>query len=180
MEEILPGFVVAQIFDDVLVDIGDITKSKSDAGKKESETAESVPVKPSKNFLGNYEKKIIVLVDDADNVYLDENNLTFLSGILNACKLNVGHIALMNFHQHAVEFNQLKKEMQPQYLIAFGVDALQIQLPFAMPQYQVQDYNNCKILTAPSLTVLNQQTGKAKEEKTKLWKSLQNMFNLGK
>lgn len=180
MEEILPGFVVAQIFDDVLVDTGDVIKPLSQPEQKIKPHLQSAPFKPARNYLGNYEKKIIVLVDDADNVYLDENNLTLLSGILSACKLNVGHIALMNFHQHAVDFNQLKKEMQPHYLIAFGVDALQIQLPFAMPQYQVQDYNNCKILTAPSLTVLNQQTGKAKEEKTKLWKSLQNMFNLGK
>jgi hypothetical protein len=180
MEEKLPGFVIAQLFGNELVDVGDVPVSIPQPEKKTDTPPQTSPEKPSKNFLGNYEKKIIVLVDDADNVYLDEKNLDFLSGILNACHLNIGHIALMNFHQQAVAFNQLKKDMQPVCLIAFGVDTLQLQLPFDMPQYQVQDYNSCKILTAPSLTVLNQPTNEAKTEKLKLWQSLQNIFSIGK
>jgi hypothetical protein len=67
--------------------------------------------------------------------------------------------------------------MQAEYLLMFGVDTLQIQLPFTMPDYQVQQYDNCKIVMAPSLTDLNKKTSHAKSEKTKLWKSLQNVFS---
>ena len=119
-----------------------------------------------------------MLVNDLDNIYLSEDNLKFLTGILSACKLNLAHIALINFNNNPLNFSNLKKDLQPESLILFGVTALQIELPFTMPDYQVQEYNKCHILTAPSLTELNQQTPTAKTEKAKLWKSLQKMFNL--
>jgi hypothetical protein len=72
----------------------------------------------------------------------------------------------------------LKNDLQAEFLISFGITALQIELPFTMPDYQVQDYNKCKIVTAPSLHELKQPTEIAKAEKTKLWKSLKNMFDL--
>jgi len=88
------------------------------------------------------------------------------------------HIALINFNNNPVDFNHLRKKMQAEYLLMFGMNALQIQLPFTMPDYQVQQYDNCKIVTAPSLNDLNKKTPVAKTEKTKLWKSLQNIFSL--
>ena len=74
----------------------------------------------------------------------------------------------------------MKKQLQPEFLLLFGITALQIELPFTMPDYQVQQYDNCQIIIAPSLNDLNQQTQQAKAEKKKLWKSLQKMFNLEK
>lgn len=169
MKEQLPGFVLAELFSNSLVFAEDNSKHKIIKEK---------PLEPKKMYLGNYEKKIIVLVNDAENIYLNDESLNFLSGILNACKLNLAHIALINFNTAAVNFLQLKKELQPEFLLLFEVMALQIDLPFTMPHYQVQQYDNCKILTAPSLVYLNQADQQSKTEKTKLWKSLQNMFNL--
>ncbi len=169
--EQLPDFVLADLYKNSLVFIDE--EIKAEAISKE-------PAKPVKRYLGDYQKKIIVLVNEADSVYASETNLNFLSGILNACKLNLAHIALINFNNDAVNFLQLKKELKPQFLLSFGVDALQIELPFTMPLYQVQQYDNCYILTAPSLTALNNESAHAVEEKKKLWKSLQKMFSLEK
>jgi hypothetical protein len=169
MKDQLPGFVLAELFSNSLIDTEENYKPvNKDLNKS------------GLSYLGNYEKKIIVLVNDYENIYLDEESLDFLSGILNACKLNLAHIAIINFSNKALEFPELKKEMKPEFLLLFGITALQIELPFAMPDYQVQQYNNCQIVTAPALNVLNKQTPAAKTEKAKLWKSLQKMFSLEK
>ncbi|MBV9963903.1 MAG: hypothetical protein JO072_16790 [Parafilimonas sp.] len=178
MEERLPDFVLSDLFSNYLVFTGENLPVASSRSKATIEKiAEEIP-KPKKNYLGNYERKIVVLVSDAENIYLSDHNLNFLTGILNACKLNLAHIALINFTNNTLNFSNLKKNLQPEYLILFGLTALQIALPFTMPDYQVQEYNKCKILIAPSLNELNQQTTAAKTEKTKLWKSLQKIFDL--
>ena len=177
MKEQLPAFVLAELFGDDLVYTGEKFDSLN-AKKDVPKTEKKEPSSPLKKYLGNNERKIVVLVNDDKNMYLGDEDLEFLSGILNACKLNLAHIALVNFNNTPLNFIELKEQLQPQYLLSFGIDALQIQLPFAMPDYQVQQYDNCKIVTAPPLTALNNKTQLAKAEKTKLWKSLQNIFNL--
>jgi len=171
MQEQLPAFLIAELYSDSIVQITDdnnLTKTPPKA----------VATPPKQQYLGSFKKKIVVLVSDASNIYIDDDDLNFLTSILNACKLNISHIALMNFHNNPVNFNHLKNDLQAEYLISFGITALQIELPFTMPDYQVQDYSKCKIVTAPSLNELKQPTETAKAEKTKLWKSLKKMFDL--
>lgn len=165
-KEQLPAFVLAELYNKLLVFTDDVPPQQ--------------PLKTENNYLGNYEKKIIVLVNDENNIYLNDVHLNFLSDILNACKLNLAHIALINFNNSAVNFHQLKKQLQPEFLLSFGITALQMELPFTIPDYQVQQYNNCNIVIAPALIELNKLTQQAKTEKAKLWKSLQKMFSLEK
>ena len=178
MKEQLPDFVLSELFSNYLIETGENLSVETAQQKLQKQNTVHQPVKPNKIYLGNYEKKIIVLVNDLDNIYLSEDNLNFLTGILSACKLNLAHIGLINLNNNPLNFSNLKKDLQPSSLILFGVTALQIELPFTMPNYQVQEYNKCHILTAPALTELNQQIPTAKTEKAKLWKSLQKMFNL--
>ena len=171
VKEQLPHFVLAELYSKSLVFVNEGTNQKNtEASFKEVK----------KLYLGNFEKKIIVLVNDAENIYLSDEILDFLSGILNACKLSLAHIALINFTNNALNFSELKKQLQPEFLLLFGITALQIELPFTMPDYQVQLYDNCRIVTAPALTNLNNGTPQAVTEKKKLWKSLQKMFSLEK
>ena len=166
-KEQLPDFVLADLYSKSLVFISD---------EQGAETESPGIKKTYEKYIGDYKSKIVVLVNDIDAPYLNEYDFSFLSGVLNACKLNIAHIALINFDKHIFSFGQLKKDMMPEYLLCFGVNALQIELPFTMPDYQVQLYDKCQIITAPPLAVLNQ----SKTEKAKLWKSLQKMFNLEK
>lgn len=169
MKEQLPPFVLTELFNNLLVDTGDkMERTQNSANIQNAE----------KLYLGNYEKKIVVLVNDSNSIHLNDECLEFLTGILNACKLNLSHIALINFNNHPFSFQQLQKDLAPSFLLSFGVKALQIELPFTMPDYQVQQYGSCTILTAPALTELNQQKPEAKTEKTKLWKSLKKMLEL--
>ena len=190
MKEQLPPQVLAGLFNNSLVYTGEKIKTETiyevqqpvaineDPVELKPAPAEEKVHKPGKWYLGNYEKKFIVLVNDEYNVYLSEKELEFLTGILNACKMNLAHVALINFKNHPVQFQQMKKDLQPQFIVSFGINALQIELPFSMPDYQVQQYDNCAILTAPALVQLNAATPAAKAEKTKLWNSLKKMLNL--
>jgi hypothetical protein len=167
MEEQLPSFLLAELFTDSIVSITENIPKQS--VKKE------IPL-PKKIYLGNYEKKIAILVNDADNPYLSDETLSFLTGILNACKLNLAHVALINFHNNPVNFQFLRTKLSAEFLLLFGVTPLQIELPFTMPHYQVQKYDKCSTITAPSLAELSIPA--AKQEKMKLWQSLKKMFDL--
>ncbi len=66
--EQLPDFVLAELYNKSLVFVSDGAKQKTaQEGFKQSQ----------KLYLGNYEKKIIVLVNDAENIYLSDENLNF-------------------------------------------------------------------------------------------------------
>ena len=169
MKEQLSNFVLAELYSKSLVITGETAPARSDLDNNEK----------SKNwFLGSYEKKIMVGVNDPENLYVDDDSLQFLTGILNACKLNLAHIALVNFHQQPLSYQELKKQMQPQFLLLFGVTPVQIELPFIMPDYKVQSFDNCLILTAPPLQILNKDSEEGKKEKAKLWNCLKKMFDL--
>ena len=47
-------------------------------------------------YLGNNRKHIIVVIKEKEVTYINDKHLQFLSNILNACKLNLGDIALVN------------------------------------------------------------------------------------
>ncbi|MEP6466370.1 MAG: hypothetical protein ABJB05_08690 [Parafilimonas sp.] len=170
MNEQLPSFLLADLFPDSIVQI--------DSGNNVKPALKADNTQPGNFYLGDFKKKIIVLVSDETNTHISDENLSFLNGILDACKLNLSHIAIINFYNNAINFARLKKDILPEFLISFGIKALQIELPFTLPDYQVQEHSKCKIIIAPALNELNQQTENAKAEKIKLWKGLQKMFDL--
>lgn len=144
--------------------------------------AEATPTvkaaKPQQWFLGNNGKKITILVSEPDAVYLNEDHLNFLTKILGACQLNIGDVAIVNTLQQPITFNEIKKELDPEVCILFGVEPENIQLPFTVPYYQVQQFGPTRFLLAPAFTSFNEQAADAKLEKTKLWVSLKKIFNL--
>jgi len=68
--------------------------------------------------------------------------------------------------------------VQPKFVIAFDLTTKDIQLPFTIPNYQVQVHDNCKFLFAASMKLMEGDAQEAKLEKSKLWISLKNMFQL--
>lgn len=133
---------------------------------------------PEKWFLGGNAKGIVVIVNDMENVYLSDDELQLLTGILNACKLNMQDIAVVNYARYPYPFNRLQQLMQVNNCILFEVSLQQVQLPFSIPYNQVQAFNNCTFTYAPSLRTMLGSTEEAKLQKSKLWLSLKKMFNI--
>ena len=126
-------------------------------------------------FLGSNLKKIALVVHDESSIYLADDALQFLLGILTACKLSMADIALINVSKNKqVSYNTITEQLKAEKIIMFGLTAENLSLPLQFPHYQVQHYNNQVYLSAASLTDLQ----KDKDEKMKLWNCLKNIFSI--
>ena len=127
------------------------------------------------NTLGNNQQKILILVDNDETLYLPDEQLNFLMGILTACKLTMQDVAILNIQKNKdVSYTNLATALKAFIVLLFGVETSKIALPLQFPFYQIQAYNNQTYLSAPSLTVLQND----KAEKTKLWLCLKQLFSL--
>ncbi|OYY17054.1 MAG: hypothetical protein B7Y69_11125, partial [Sphingobacteriia bacterium 35-40-8] len=138
----------------------------------------TAPETPKQWFLGNNGKHITVMVKEDTVPYINDKHLQFLSNVLSACKLNLDDIALVNYKNYPLGFEDLKTKSNPKIVLAFDLSPKDLKLPFTIPVYQVQDYAQCKFLFAPSLSKMEGDTVESKAEKTKLWMSLKTLFGL--
>ena len=104
------------------------------------------------NFLGNNQKKIIILVNSEAAIYLPDDELNFLLGILTACKLSMADIALVNLAKNPdINYSFLTDQFKADKVFLFGLNAGAIALPLEFPHYQVQQFNNQVYLSSVSL-----------------------------
>ena len=139
-------------------------------------TAPKTAEKPERKFLGENKRRIAVIVNEPDNVFLAENNLEFLAKVLDACKLNVADVAIINKANLEIDQEFLKSEVNPLHVWLFGVDPIEIKLPLTFPQFKVQSYAGCQYLYAPPLASINAPTDDGKLRKRKLWECLKSVF----
>jgi hypothetical protein len=180
----LTGEIVGELFKNSLVDTSSEPERKTpDAFTKplnaESKTqnAESkIKNKQSSGdikFLGGNDKNILVLVNYPIPGYLPDDQLNFLISILNACKINLQDVAIVNQHQNKeCGYDEFTGQMKPKIILLFAIDIAAMQMPFRIPDFQVQDFNKSTYLLSPSLEELQAE----KELKIKLWNCLQRIF----
>jgi hypothetical protein len=127
------------------------------------------------SFLGNNQKKITILVNYETAIYLPDEELNFLMGILTACKLSMADVALVNLTKNPeVTYATISEQLNAEKVFLFGPEAAVLELPLQFPHYQVQPFNNQVYLSAVSLKELQAN----KEEKMKLWNCLKKIFSL--
>jgi len=131
---------------------------------------------PPYKILGNNKKQIVVVVNCPGDVFVPEGDLQFLTKMLDACKLNMADVAIVNHATAAVQIDRLKIQLQPKFLLLFGVEPDIIQLPINFPSFKEQPYAGTTYLFTPALSDLNQETDQAKGLKRKLWDCLKRMF----
>ena len=150
-------------------------EKKKAASVQESEKIESVATTISS--LGENNGHILFLVNDANNKFLADDEMKLLSDLLTACKISMADIALVNYHQHpGVSYQTLTKQFQPKKLLIFGVTASELDLPFAIPFFQLQKFQEQLYMISPSLTGFLNNIDLKKE----LWTSLKKIFLLQK
>ncbi len=158
----LPGFIIQDLFQKNLVDISSVN------------TVKTAVSKPAISFSGSNNQQIIILVENPDEEFISAEQQIFLNGILNACKLTMSDVALINLTATTLHYQTIIKEFSPKIFLLFGVSPAAIQLPFVIPEFQKQMHNNIFYLSAPSLTELQNN----KELKRKLWDLLKQLFSL--
>jgi hypothetical protein len=181
---LLPPFVIASLYKDdlVLIDAKQSSKRPTNTETKKSTPVapapgEMQPIKPI-SYLGDNQKKITLLLKDSSAVHVADESLQFLTAILAACKLNMGDVAIVNMATQNFNYAQIKTELQPSTIILFDINAASIALPFEVPQYQVQQYDNCTLLFSAPLQTMLVKNETAKLEKGKLWNALKKTFNI--
>lgn len=165
----LPGFLVADLYKDVLVEIAD--ESPGSFATKHLLTADSGPVSTIQ-YLGENLQKVIVVVTDEHHTFLAEGELDLLSKILKACGLNLSDVAIVNHAQQQVSYMVLKKELDARRLLLFGVTTVNVQLPFSLPLFQTHNFDGLQMIASPALLTLNENKPESTELKKQLWAAL--------
>lgn len=128
------------------------------------------------SFLGDNVKKVAILITSAKAIYLPDEELNFLLGILNACRLSMADVALINTDKNSsISYKDLAEQLSAEKIFLFGTDPGLLGLPIQFPHYQIQHFYNQVYLSSVSLNEL--QTDK--EEKLKLWNCLKKIFLQG-
>lgn len=156
-------------------------------GKLQSETikTETIQDEPAKkasnklkiNCLGENKKNILFLVNNSQNKFLADNEMKLLTDLLTACKISMEDIALVNYNQNP-EFNyqDLIDQFQSKKILVFGITASNLGLPFNIPFFQIQKFQEQMYMISPSLSDFINNV----EMKKELWISLQKIFLLQK
>jgi hypothetical protein len=138
------------------------------ASNGEPESQEKIKI----DCLGENQKHVLFLVNDPSNKFLGDEEMEMLLKLIAACKLSMADIALVNFQSNRIHYRQLNVQFNPKKILIFGVSTAELELPFEIPYFQVQQFQQQFYLTAPSLKDLLDNTDLKKE----LWISLQKIF----
>ncbi|MFN0081684.1 MAG: hypothetical protein ACKVOM_04130 [Ferruginibacter sp.] len=126
-------------------------------------------------YLGKNGKNILVLVNEKDHIFLEDDELSFLMKVLSACGINMADVALVNIFTDSNISNQtLTNQFAPAIILFIGTEPQAIGFPIQIPMYQVQSYNKQQYLCTPSL----QKLAGDKEEKKLLWNTLKKIFSI--
>lgn len=124
--------------------------------------------------LGGNQQQVLFLVKDSQNKFLPDDEMNLLSNLILACKLSMADIALVNIYDSSFNYMDLNKHFQPKKILIFGIHTSELELPFAIPFFQLQKFHEQLYMTSPSLKdYLNN-----KNLKKDLWTCLQKLFLL--
>ncbi len=179
---ILSSSVLVDLYKDSLVVVEDIplenkaTVEQTIETKKEEikEVKWEGPIKS----LGEHNKKITVIVNDPNSVHLNEMDFILLTSILNACRLTIADIALINIGNQPVGLHQILQELPSTLVLSFAVDATQLKVKLPSTLYKVTQLGETHILFSNALSTMQGTGVEAKQEKAKLWTVLKKIFEL--
>ena len=132
-------------------------------------------------FLGNNRRNITLLVHSPGSGFMPDNQLTFLTKILEACRMTLADVAIVNNAAAPVTITALRQQLQPKIVLLFGVEPTAIRMPINFPIFKQLSYDDCTYLSSPALDQLVPDTGDDRDSKllkSKLWVSLKTLFDV--
>jgi DNA polymerase III psi subunit len=131
-------------------------------------TAPPIPIKrpEKKSLLGNYGKRVLILVKEPSHAYLSDEDLQLLTGIIAACKLSMDDIGVLNLNSFpSIPIATLRDIFNPTAWWLFGVE------PEDHTEKPMQ-IEQSPVFTAPSLLALSKQP----DAKRRLWEQLRKIY----
>ncbi len=159
----LPPFLLQALYTNSLIEAAPI--------KVENKAAAETTIP----FLGNNRSGIAIIVSNDAHLYLPDDQLNFLLGVLAACKFTMDDVAVINLHKNeGIGYKAIAEQLSSKKVMLFGVAPTEIGLPADFNPYQIEAYHHQHYLPAACLSVIQQD----KAEKTKLWQCLQRLFSI--
>lgn len=129
---------------------------------------------PKVKFLGENQKNIGVFIQNGNEAYLNEELFNLLTNILNACKLGMQDIALINTAQYGNQPISVWQNALPvKQAIFFGISASSLGLE-DVPVYQVAAAHGTTLLFSDPLELIGQD----KQLKGRLWNALKQLLGI--
>lgn len=175
---ILPEFVVAELYHSSLIETGE-TPAKAQPvlipGEKDPIPDHHEGWSAGWKWLGENRKNILIAVNYKNVVHIPDHELNFLTGILGACKLDLGDVAILNLSNHpSISYKEIADEFKSKIVLLFGMEPTALGLPLNFPHFQVQHFTSSSFLYSPGLNELEND----KILKSKLWVCLRRLFNV--
>ncbi|MFY8166041.1 MAG: hypothetical protein ACOVJ8_05575, partial [Sediminibacterium sp.] len=157
--------------------IGQAAIASAPINEKINEQKPVLPATPLR-YLGDHLKKIMIIVKDENAVHLNETDLGLLSSILNACKLTLADIALVNLANQPFSLQDLLETLPSVLVISFEVNSAQLKIKLPGTLYKQIILGETHLLFSNSLSSMQGPEQNAKIEKSKLWTALKVLFQL--
>jgi hypothetical protein len=172
----LPPFMIAGLYRSSLVETGEMTiESPAVIEKTPAPVLPSAVATIGWKYLGENRKNILLVLSYKEAVHLPDEELSFLTGILTACKLSLADIAIVNLGNYPeATYKELTSFFKSKIVLLFAVEPAAFGLPMSFPHFQIQPFANNSFLFSPSLKELEND----KLLKSKLWVCLKRLFNL--
>lgn len=180
---ILPASVLVSLYKDTLV-LPDEEKKPEIIQNKEEKEAKTVEIPKVKKLvgplkhLGDHHKKILVIVNDPNSVYLNETDFILLTSILNACKLTIADIALVNIGNQETSLHQILETLPSSKIMCFDVAPTDLKIKLPTTLYKVNELGESILFFSKALSSMQGTGAEAKQEKGTLWILLKKLFAL--
>ncbi len=123
-------------------------------------------------FKGKNKKNIVWLIEEHDHLFLNDTDFQFLTKVIEACRLNLDDIALVNMNDAANELELIINQLNPVLLLVSGVSANKIS--FNTQLYTIEQANGFTVFITDSVEDLRNDTAK----KSKLWVGLKQILSI--
>ena len=155
--------LTAALYDDLLVDGG---------GRPKLTKAPTFSPPP---MLGDYGRKILILVQEPDHAFIRDEDLSFLTGVISACKLSLADVGIVNLTSSPIEsFEHFRTFLNPSACWIFGIHTPSIGLPSLDDPNHSYSFQNVPIFWAPSLAQLTTDP----QAKRALWTQLKKHYGI--
>ncbi|MDA3615088.1 hypothetical protein [Polluticaenibacter yanchengensis] len=183
---IIPDLLLADMYKHSLVVLDDIeprTPIAVNAAQTVNEPAtvyEPVTKKTADQltWLGGFNKRILIIVNEPDAVYLNDADMLLITKMLEAVKISLADVAIVNNAQFDLkDHDALSKKLPANFFLLFDVQATEIGAPLKIQPFQVLPWNGKQFLFSPSLTVINTPGAEQVTMKKNIWTSLKKIFD---
>ncbi|SHM04458.1 hypothetical protein SAMN05444266_106175 [Chitinophaga jiangningensis] len=142
-------------------------------GKTEG-TASPQKSLPKVKFLGENQKNVALFIQNENEPYLNDELFNLLTNILNACKLGMQDVALINISSYPdLSFADWQQAIKINQAVVFGIAPQQLAID-ELPNYQLFTIDSSAVLFSDGLQII----GTDKTLKARLWAALKQLLTI--